>query len=467
MAAATKLASIPVLDAGASVEVGVRAVFNDNVFLTEGVIPVTGRLAVEYTSRGRTHSQDLQLSYQMLDRHSISWSDDAKVGAFITPQDSALRNLMAFIAGEVAPRVSAPGIAPRLQTAMQTWGMLKALRCVYVPDPTTPWTSVQGRTEVVDSVSLARETLKVRAGDCDDLTVLFCSLLEAVSIPTAYLLVPGHIYAAFDTGVPAGSWKDVHPEKRMTFDIDGHLWVPVEVTLLQSSDFLVAWRRGVEEWEQALAKAPGEARFMKTKDVREVHKYEPVGLKQEDLGLQYGGSETVAAAADAARTGVEKLVTAIVDGYGQEARKNESKRDYNRFGLACAQFGRYDQAEQAFARALQLDRSYLTALLNWGNVLVLKQQLAEALEIYHEGVQALEAGGVADRERLLPLFLVNLSRCYYEMEDYERSGQYFDRARAVDPAIAERFAYLKAAAGGGRQAAAAPREDLLFAGREE
>ena len=98
--------------------------------------------------------------------------------------------------------------------------------------------AAQAKADVVDSVSLARETLKVRGGDCDDLTVLFCSLLESVSIPTAYILVPGHIYAAFDTGVPAAAWQDVHPERRMTFAFDGSLWVPLEVTLIEKSDFL-------------------------------------------------------------------------------------------------------------------------------------------------------------------------------------------------------------------------------------
>ncbi len=98
--------------------------------------------------------------------------------------------------------------------------------------------------------------------------------------------------------------------------------------------------------------------------------------------------------------------------------------------------------------------------------MVLKQQLAEALRIYHEGEEALATTG-AEGASLLPLFLMNLSRCYYEMEDYERSRQYFEKATAADPALAERYAYLKTAAGGGRQAAAAPKEDLLFAGEEE
>jgi transglutaminase-like putative cysteine protease len=33
-----------------------------------------------------------------------------------------------------------------------------------------------------------------RAGDCDDLSILYCSLLEAIGIRTAFVTIPGHIF---------------------------------------------------------------------------------------------------------------------------------------------------------------------------------------------------------------------------------------------------------------------------------
>ncbi len=38
-------------------------------------------------------------------------------------------------------------------------------------------------------------------GDCDDLSILVCSLFEAVAIDTAFITVPGHIFMAFDSGL--------------------------------------------------------------------------------------------------------------------------------------------------------------------------------------------------------------------------------------------------------------------------
>ncbi len=54
---------------------------------------------------------------------------------------------------------------------------------------------------VVDTVHLARETLKSGLGDCSDLTVLYDSMLESLAVETGFITVPGHIYAAINTKV--------------------------------------------------------------------------------------------------------------------------------------------------------------------------------------------------------------------------------------------------------------------------
>ncbi len=154
--------------------------------------------------------------------------------------------------------------------------------------------------------------------------------------------------------MPAASWQDVHPEKRMSFAIDGSLWVPVEVTLVEKSDFLTAWRRGVEEWE-AVADSPDDRRFVETADAQKV--YRPIGLQQTDLGLQYGNPQTVAPRRTQRATSAEKLVTAIVDAYGQsrQDRRNQARVQPVRSGLRevrALRPGRAGIRHGAFARPL-------------------------------------------------------------------------------------------------------------------
>ncbi|MFW6293995.1 MAG: hypothetical protein ACOC7V_16970, partial [Spirochaetota bacterium] len=49
----------------------------------------------------------------------------------------------------------------------------------------------------VDFLQFPRQTLTYSSGDCDDLTALYIALLESVGVDTAFITVPGHIYAAF------------------------------------------------------------------------------------------------------------------------------------------------------------------------------------------------------------------------------------------------------------------------------
>jgi hypothetical protein len=83
-----------------------------------------------------------------------------------------------------------------------------------------------------------------RGGDCDDLSILFCSLLEALGIESAFVTVPGHIYIAFNTGVNKGQ------QVKGAIEHEGRLWLPVEITLPRGG-FLNAVETGAKEWNGA------------------------------------------------------------------------------------------------------------------------------------------------------------------------------------------------------------------------
>ena len=53
----------------------------------------------------------------------------------------------------------------------------------------------------VDYLQYPRDTLARKSGDCDDLSILYCSLLQALDIDTAFVTTPGHIFAAVALGV--------------------------------------------------------------------------------------------------------------------------------------------------------------------------------------------------------------------------------------------------------------------------
>jgi hypothetical protein len=456
----TKLASFPSLGAGKTATVDVRASFNSEVFFTNGDTPLNGEIVVEYTSRTRAAKQSLPVAYTLFDRTSISWDDDRKEAAFITKADTALRNYATFIRQAVKDR-TVPGYSEPVQTAMAVYYALKELGVIYQLALTSSFAQAQSNPLTVDHVHLPRETLTRRAGDCSDLTALFCAIMESVGIPTGFITVPGHIYPVFGTKVATSSFRDLHPDKNMTFDVNGELWIPVEMTMVGTSDFPSAWRKGVEEWKALDNDVKNRAIFF-TADCQNAFK--PVGLKEQDLGLQYGDTKKIA---DNFRDSADKIVDTVIESYMKVASDSNSKSDYNKVGIVAAQYARYDQALKALNTALALDRNYLGAQINLGNVYFLQQDYQNALRVFHQVEQSMGTGSTSG---LFARVLLNISRAYYELENYDQATAYYDKASAIDPNLTGAYGYLKSGQGAGsgaRGAAQGSGPQILYAEGEE
>lgn len=442
MDAPTTCARIPELLPGETREVGIIASFNAEVFKNEGVTPLTGELVASYLGKGRPGEQRSSLSYDLQDKSAIVWDDDRKVAAFVTPADSALRNYASYVR-QICKDSVLPGYSESVQFACQVFDALGELGIIYQVDPTQPFASVSGGAATVDSVSLPRQTMTRITGDCDDLTVLYSSLLESAGMETALVTVPGHIYAAFNAKTAAKAFGDIHPDRAMTIAVGDELWIPVEITMIGKAGFLEAWRKGAEEWKAAEAE-PGIRGFYPVRKAQEI--YRPVGLRETDLGLQYGRKEPVVA--NSARD-IGKIVDALVGSAESQAKSTGTKEDLNRLGIKLARFGRYDKAAAAFRQALALDASYMSPKLNLGNVYYLSKDYPKALAEYQKLDKALAAGGPSSTS---PALWLNISKCYNAIGDYKKAGDFLAKATGLDPSLGERFAYLAEANGSGGRA---------------
>jgi tetratricopeptide (TPR) repeat protein len=455
----TVAATIPELAPGESTHIDLFATFNQEVFSTEGITPLTGEISVKYSARGQAAEQTYSVTYDMHDKTALTWDDESKVGAFVTSADSALRNYSSYIRQSTKDSVI-PGLSEALQIGMQVYHALGEIGCLYQRDPTTPFDAAQENPLIVDSVSLPRQTLSRLTGDCDDLTVLFCSLLETVGIQTGYITVPGHIYAAFNTRMLADDYAKVHPDKRMTMDIDGELWVPVEITMIGLKSFLEAWRAGIEEW-RAYNEAEEHRRLTVTTKAQE--RFRPVVLKERDLGLQYGSRPALVERFDA---DIAKLVDTIIEDYTLAAQEKARKNDYNRLGIICAQYGRYIQAEDAFNAALALDRNYLSPKINLGNLYYLQKEHHQALRQYHGAEQVLLDAG-RDESAIMATIMLNLSKAYYELENFARATDYYNRVKEMNPDLVRDYSYLASDNDKTRAADVANMNQIIYVDEEE
>ena len=322
--------SLDKLDSGETIRVPLQAVFNNEIFSTEGITPLTGEIIVTYRVNRRTVEQKLAVSYDLYDKKMMTWDDDRKIAAFITPADSAIQNYGSFIR-QSCKEEELHGLSNSLQTGIEVFHALGEIGCLYQLDPMAPFKSAQKNTLVPDSVSLPRDTLKKITGDCDDLTVLFCSLMETVGIESAFITIPGHIFAAFNTGVSSRDYAKIHTARNMTLPVDGELWIPVEITMIGKSSFRDAWRTGIENWNRYETK-PEVRKFIKTRTAQEI--YRPVGLREKDMGLQYGEEENIRKAFINDR---DAIISNLTMELFKQAENSGLKKDYNKLGITLAQ----------------------------------------------------------------------------------------------------------------------------------
>jgi hypothetical protein len=447
----TPVASYPVIKSSETINVPLTASFNRDVFDIEGITPLTGEIIAKYTSRGKPAEQRASITYDLYDKTSMIWDDDRKVASFITPSDSAIRNYASFIR-QSCRESSVPAYSEPMQFAIQAFHALGEIGCLYQVDPTIPFTEVQENKMVVDSISLPRSTLKNITGDCDDLTVLYCSILESVGIDTAFITVPGHIYAAYNTKTPAREFAKIHPDRNMTIIIDGELWVPVEITMIGKSGFSEAWRTGMDQWNRYESETENRAMY-KTRESQQL--YRPVGLTQTDLGLQYGSPETINRNF---KSEMDRIISYVVEEYSVKAKETGRKQDYNRLGIIYAQFNQYNKALSAFQKVLSIDPNFLSARINMGSLQFLQENYTGARNSFLSVFQKMEEQGKENTSTALKV-LINLARANYLLEQFDQAEEYFTKAKNIDFEKTEMYSYL--ASSGGSDSGRASEEPLL------
>lgn len=435
---------IPELGPGESAEIPLLALFNSKVFSIEGVTPVTGEIIYEYERRGKPIEQRTAFAYKLYDKTAVTWDDNRKIAALITPSDSALRNYAGFLRNTAKTGLQ-QGYSNPVQFAVTAFHGLGEIGCLYQPDPVMPFTEVQENPFAVDTVSLPRDTLKRITGDCDDLTVLYNSLLEAAGVETGFITTPGHVFSAVNTHVSPKDYQQLHPDRNMGIVIEDSVWIPVEITTIGRGTFSEAWEIGVAEFNHT---PEGERRFYKTRESQKL--YKPVALVEIDLGLQYGSGQRVASESAAE---IKDLVNLVISSGRQDASKDKTKHSWNRLGIMYAKFGRLSEAESAFKQALGIDADYLSASVNLGNVHYLKKDYSSALTAFEKAYKTLASRDLSNG-RAAGVILINISKTQYHMAQYDKAKEAYSVALESYPEISSEYAYLAQAAETGTARAA-------------
>ncbi|MBN2536233.1 MAG: tetratricopeptide repeat protein [Spirochaetales bacterium] len=374
----TKISVPPFLKAGQDREVTITLLFSDKVRdLTESN-KVTAEIEMEYTLNGRKRNYKTFTPVRLLNRNAITWDNAGKAAAFVTAIDSNILQFAKPAAG-TAKQMEPILLDENLRIAMAVFNTLSLYGIHYVSDPNKPlYKDASKNADIIDFLQFPVQTLTFKAGDCDDLTILYCTLLESVGIETAFIRVPGHILPAFRTKMDAGEIDAFFYNTHDFIMADNSAWIPVEATLIGDS-FREAWETGAGKWQDSYNK--GKAEFHPVHNSWKT--YEAADFSVIHSSLEFVSDRDVKEKyADELKDFIQDQLSTQIAEIKNRIEKSENKSNtINLLGMLYAKYGFYNEAESIFLQLIEKEES-LAALINLGNVYFIKGRYEKALEQY-------------------------------------------------------------------------------------
>ena len=209
---------------------------------------MAGEIQLDYKYLGIERVDSVPVTVTINNRNAMTWDDDRKAAAFVTAKDE----LVLGFAKQVASLVSNEGstaINGNFRSALALFEFLSRYGIGYVIDPVTPYAELSENKDAIDFIQFPAQTLAFKAGDCDDIAILYSAMLEAIGVRTAFITAPGHIYMAFALGMdPELARKTFLKPEDLIFR-DGDTWIPVEITLVKDDVELKVWEPGTQTFD--------------------------------------------------------------------------------------------------------------------------------------------------------------------------------------------------------------------------
>ncbi|MEW6646849.1 MAG: tetratricopeptide repeat protein [Pseudomonadota bacterium] len=414
---------IPELKANSIIDVPLHASFNNRVLEIDEDTGVQVEVALKFVRDGRDDAITLTQPMTLYGKNAILWARSNMAGAFVTPRDDTLRDFVRQAINENRPE--AGPLNAHLVTAMTLFDVLSAHGIKYVTDPNSPYAKLAA--DQVDYVQFARETLKLKSGDCDDLSVLLAAALENLGIETAILDVPGHLLLMFNTGLPAADAGLISLQDDLLAIRDGNVWIPVEATMIATS-FAEAWTEGARKYHQHLA-----AKSLKVIPLHQAwEEYQPVTLKQADHRIEAPARERVEPLVQREyNLLLEKSLDRLVRPYrAMLAAGTGNERSLTQIAIIYARNGLYDKAFQAFDELLRKNPDSSAAYNNRGNIYFARGEFDRALQSYSQAelIDGSDAG-----------IKINLAMTHYKLGRLDQAKEKYAEAMALNGEIKSRY----------------------------
>jgi len=394
---------------------------------------VTPVIAVTYSRDRRDQRVERQLErVYIAGKGKLSWNVPGMAAAFVTPSDLGVAGLARGLVQRYDEVLAGTFNHSNIGKAAILFDALGMYRLSYQADQKTPFASISDDKTIFDTVQYPSELLAkpagvdVKIGDCDDLTVLYASLLENLSIDTAFLEAndpgAGHIYLMFDSGIRPDQTEDHFTSSAEYVEWQGRIWIPVETTMYGFT-FADAWRQGVNEYKR-----------LKPRDlIDEVYvqqwmqTYKAPVLPAQDIELPAADKVDSLLARDL--NFFDRRTDEIALGSVTSLDTPDGAYDA---GVAYLRANHLEKAGAMFERVLGMRADHADALNAQGVIATRRGDYDAALDAYRRSLAADDNTGVR----------MNIALTYYLNGERERADAYFDEVVSLDESYGELFDFL-------------------------
>ena len=363
-------------------QVDLMATLNNRILNINEDTPIQCQLTMTYYQDGAEKTFTLNKPVKVLSKNAIIWDKADRLANFITPKDTPVFSFSRFVLNEKNKYQDESALLNGdVLSALMIWEGLGEEGISYLADPVSPYSVKKSSKEFsIDTVQFPRNTLKLRSGDCDDLTALFASVFEASGLHAAILDYPTHIALMFDTG--ATDARDVGIPEEYLIKYNNTYWVGVETTMLGQS-FYDSIKHEADLYRSMAAD-------VKVVDVRTAWaEFEPVTLPESETENNPERAKFNARVKDAIDAMLKARYDYLKKYYGQILLDSPDDPDANlNLGILSAQYGEAGEAGKYFGKILEKDPVNAAALNNLGNMSFKAGNYQEAKDYYFKASKA-------------------------------------------------------------------------------
>jgi ligand-binding sensor domain-containing protein len=265
-----------------------NALFSPDILNHMGDQPIQAEISISFAAGDQVISVKEYSNTKLYGRGFLTWDHLDRAAAFVTPEDAKVTTLARSFYEAYRHQIKGRNVDGNIPAAALMYSVLNEYGIKYAKDSSTPYSQVRIEESAIDNIQYPSELLDSRLGDCDDCTVLYCSLLENLNIPTAFVDAPGHILMMFDSGVTSEHEFGFSLDEDLYIERAGRFWIPIEVTKLGEGSFMEAWELGAKICHRLMLEES-----LYVTDVGEAWAEYPYALPISENTIEFGNSDRI------------------------------------------------------------------------------------------------------------------------------------------------------------------------------